>query len=283
MIPLYQDETMEDLQLNGLRMIQKKDGFRFGEDSVLLANYVAQILHKTNQAKRSFIDLGCNCGSISLLLSAKLPNITLHGVEITSGAAEVFERNIRLNGLENRLFGVNKNWNHLRDVFPPAETDFIVSNPPYAVTDSKISGEITDKRIAREEIYSSLDQLMEMSSYLLKPAGKAFFIYRATRLPDVLEGMRKYRIEPRTCRFILPFSQKAPTAFLISGQKFGKPGGFTIDKPLVLFDKPGHYTNEVIEMYGKFPPLTREELFSNIEHIESIEHTEAIYPEGVGR
>ena len=34
---LQAGETLEDLQLNGLRLIQKKDAFRFGMDTVLLA------------------------------------------------------------------------------------------------------------------------------------------------------------------------------------------------------------------------------------------------------
>lgn len=274
MILLNEDETIEDLQLNGLRMIQGRDMFRFGEDSVLLANFVSETLKKTKDARRTFVDLGCNCGSISLILSAKLPNASITGVEITARAAGIFERNIELNRIQDRVSCIHRNWNHLREDFAPGTFDYIVSNPPYAIPDFNLRGavagkggqkEITDIRIAREEIHSSLDQLMQISSYLLKPSGRAFFIYRASRMVDVLEGMRKNRIEPKLLRVIFPFPNKAPTAFLIMGQKLGKPGGFVIEKPLVLFDSPSQYTNEVNTMYGKCPPLTREELYMGIE------------------
>ncbi|MHB1485507.1 MAG: tRNA1(Val) (adenine(37)-N6)-methyltransferase [Saccharofermentanales bacterium] len=265
MISLYEDETIEDLQLNGLRMIQMKDGFRFGEDSVLLANFAAGIFGKTSGARRSIIDLGCNCGSIALILSAKLPGSMLTGVEITSRAAEIFKRNIILNGLSGRISCIHKDWNGIREDFCQGGFDCVISNPPYAVFDENSKRDMTDLRIAREEIHSSLDQLLQISAYLLKHNGKAFFIYRANRLADVLESMRKNKIEPRIIRFIQPFLYKAPTAFLVMGQKYGKAGGLKIEPPVILFGSPSHYTDEVLEMYGKYPPLNADELYDGID------------------
>jgi tRNA1Val (adenine37-N6)-methyltransferase len=289
MIPLFSNETIEDLQLHGLRMIQGKDLFRFGEDSVLLVHFVSESLQKSNMARRSVVDLGCNCGSISLLLSAKLPNSLLTGVEITPKASEIFKRNIELNHLQERISCVESDWNHLEGLLPCGQADIVVSNPPYRVPvakqkagtgatssikedagdawydrDSGNAGEVPDLRIAREEIHSSLDQLLAVSAGLLKDGGKAFFVYRANRLVDVLEGMRKHRLEPRSLRMVHPFADREPKAFLVTGQKSSKPGGFIIQRPLILFDRPGHYTEEVTAMYGKYPPLTQEELYSDI-------------------
>ncbi len=288
MIPLYDDETVEDLQLNGLRMIQGRDLFRFGEDSVLLANFVSESLKKSKEANRTLIDLGCNCGSISLLLSAKLPNTRITGVEITERASGIFERNIVLNQLVDRVSCIQSDWNHLSGTVVQGGMDYVVSNPPYTIPHLRKTGpidgngmnepnggdirEVTDLRIAREEIYSSLDQLLQISSYLLKDGGRAFFIYRASRMVDVLEGMRKNRIEPKLLRLVVPFIHKAPTAFLVMGQKSGKPGGFVVEKPLILFEKPSCYTEEAVAMYGKYPPLTKEELYKDIHIMNSFSH-----------
>ncbi len=269
MFLLKSDETIEDLQLNGLRMIQKKDGFRFGEDSVLIANFVAGIFAKTGNASRTILDLGCNCGSISLILSAKVAGSKITGVEITKTAANIFNRNIELNNLKDKIICIESNWNHLRDFYSPSQVDCIVSNPPYAIPDLNTKKDITDIRIAREEIASSLDQLLEISSYLLKPNGKIFLILRASRMIDVIEGLRKHRLEPRKLRIIVPFADKAPTAFLVMAQKHGKSGGFVFEKPLVLFDSPTVYTKEVADMYGKYPPLSNEELYKDIIRLES--------------
>lgn len=37
------EETLEDLGRKGFRMIQRKDGFRFGEDTVLLSYFAAGV------------------------------------------------------------------------------------------------------------------------------------------------------------------------------------------------------------------------------------------------
>lgn len=264
MILLSPNETIEDLQYKGLRMIQRIDGFRFGEDSVLLSNFVAQVLSKSINSKKKILDLGCNCGSISLLLSAKLVNSSITGVEITKNAADTFNKNIILNKLSDKVSCVNKNWNDLLDEFSSDHFDCIVSNPPYAVMNSNSNREITDIRIAREEIASSMDELMSVASRLLKHNGKIFFIYRANRLVDVIDKMRKYRLEPRILRAIQPFTNKPPTSFVIMGQKNGKPGGFVYDKPIIVFEKEGIYTQEVIDMYGKYPPMSVEELHDGI-------------------
>lgn len=283
MIPLFEDETVEDLQRNGLRMIQGKNLFRFGEDSVLLAHFAAQSLRLSGRSERSLVDLGCNCGFISLLLSQKLPGSRIAGVEITRRAAEIFERNIRLNRLEDRVFCLHADWNRLDGLLPPGKADAVISNPPYRVSGQNSPSknaarlfaepgdgaanapDITDMQIAREEICSSLDQLMDATYRLLKNGGKAFFIYRANRLADVLSQMRAHRIEPRRLRMVAPFCDKAPTAFLVMGQKNGRPGGFAVEKPLILYDKPSCYTREVTEMYGNYPPLSDDALYKDIE------------------
>ncbi len=272
---LNEGETLEDLQCDGLRMIQGKNLFRFGEDSVLLAHFVVSSLMKSREARRTVMDLGCNCGSISLLLSRKLPNATIIGVEITSKAAEIFKRNIVLNGLDDRVSCIHEDWNHLQTLLPACCMDTIVCNPPYAIPDykkkklsmDKDAREMTDLRIAREEIHSTLDQLMATCHHLLKAGGRAFYIYRADRMVDVLESMRRHRIEPRRLRIILPFIDKAPVSFLVMGQKLGKPGGFVAEKPLILFDSPSGYTAEVAAMYGKCPPLTEDELYRDVERV----------------
>ena len=59
---LLENETIEDLQLNGLRLIQKKDAFRFGMDTVLLADF-ADI-----RTRDTVADLGTGNGALIFLL-----------------------------------------------------------------------------------------------------------------------------------------------------------------------------------------------------------------------
>jgi len=265
MILLKKDETLEDLQINKIRMIQKKNGFRFGEDSVLLANYVSQFHSKSQNASRNIIDLGCNCGSITLLLSQKLPKSKFTGVEITSSAFDAFKRNILLNNLSDRVSAINSDWNHLDKIFKRGEFDCVISNPPYKINSGNKNVEVNDLRVAREEIFSDARQLVEISNYLLKPRGYCFFIYRISRMSDIIYYMKKIGLEPKKLKIIMPYNTREPTAFIIAGQKGIKPGGFVVEKPFVIFDKPGEYSDEIRNIYGKQPLMNESELYENIQ------------------
>ena len=234
-------------------MIQGKDLFRFGEDSVLLVHFVVESLQKSTVARRSVIDLGCNCGSISLLLSAKLPNSLFTGVEITPKASEIFRRNIELNQLQHRITCVESDWNHLEGILPwRAGRCRGVRTRPYRVPAAKQragagsaagnagnagnaedggnardianAADVPDLMIAREEIHSSLDQLLAAAAGLLRDGGRAFFVYRANRLADVLEGMRKHRIEPRVLRMVHPFCRQGTESVPGDGAEIGQAG-----------------------------------------------------------
>jgi len=268
MILLKKDETLEDLQVNKIRMIQKRNGFRFGEDSVLLANYISEFYSKTKNASKNIIDLGCNCGSITLLLSQKLPVTKITGVEITLSAFDAFKRNILLNNLSDRVDAVNSDWNQLDKMYKSGKFDCVISNPPYKIYNGNQDGEINDLRVAREEIFSDSVQLFKISEYLLKPMGMAFFIYRINRMADIIYNMKKNGLEPKRLKLIMPFADREPTAFIIAGQKGLKPGGFVVEKPFVIFNKQGEYSGEIMTMYGKQPLLDESELYADIK-IES--------------
>lgn len=264
MVHLGLKEAIEDLQHCGLRMIQSCDGFKFGEDSVLLANYAAGICAGSRKASGTFYDLGCNSGILSLLIAAKLPRSRVTGIEIVPQAYELFLRNIQVNGLDGRVACINTDWNSIRTSVPAAGADVVISNPPYACRTGCNADIHDEKRVAREEIFSDVQGLVSATAYLLKPGGMAFYIYRANRLTDVLTALRDNRLEPVRIRFVHPFAGKAPNAFVVTSRKHGKPSGLVVENPLVVFDSPGVYTEEVQRMYGKCPPMSRQELYRDI-------------------
>ena len=159
---------------------------------------------------------------------------------------------------------LNLNWNKLSEIYKSGEFDCVISNPPYKVYNGFQNNEINDLRIAREEIFSNSEQLVEISEYLLKPRGTVFFLYRINRMADIIYNMKKSGLEPKRLKLIMPFHGREPTAFIVTGQKGLKAGGFVVEKPFVIFDKPGEYTEEIKTLYGKQPLMPADELYKDI-------------------
>ena len=93
---LMENERVDDLQRNGLKIIQKTDGFCFGMDAVLLSGFAA--VKPGEQA----LDLGTGTGIIPLLLSAKTDGKHFTGLEIQTEIADMAERSVKMNRLEKK-------------------------------------------------------------------------------------------------------------------------------------------------------------------------------------
>ena len=62
---LKENEQFDDLQLDGLKIIQSKDGYKFSTDSVLLANF------GNAKASDKYLDLCSGSGVVAILFSWK--------------------------------------------------------------------------------------------------------------------------------------------------------------------------------------------------------------------
>ncbi len=248
------EETLEDLGRKGLRMIQRKDGFRFGEDTVLLSYFAAGAAPVNKRGTRA-LELGSGSGAAALLLSARRPDIRIDGIEVDDASFEVFSRNVRLNGLEDQIRPIRGD---VRD-FPDKENvrrasyDFVFFNPPYRdpkrgpVTRSGIGSESLLN--ARFEMLGGLGDFIRTASEALRPSGVLALVHRAVRLPEVMRILAETGTEPLRLRMIHPQSGASSTAFLLSGRKTGKPGGFIIESPLILRTEDMKMTDEMNRIY----------------------------------
>ena len=254
-IPLGPDETLEDLQRGNLRLIQKKDGFRFGEDSVLLAAFAADLVRQKKRIRVA--DLGAGCGAVSILLAGRLPQASITGIELFTRPSAVFARNIEINQLGSRLSAVCGDIRDLQ-LLMPASLDLVVSNPPYRDPSRHLppaaldNGSLDDeRRAALESATMPAAALLAAAARWLKPGGYLAMVHRPASLPDILAAMRAHRIEPVLLRGIVPLPGRAPTSMLVAGRLHGKPGSFRWLPDLVVCDKPGHYTAETQAIYDQ--------------------------------
>ena len=242
---LKENERIDDLEYKGLKIIQNKDGFCFGMDSVLLSDFA-----KNMKKEAKVLDLGTGTGIIPILLCGKTNLKEVIGVEVQEEVAQMASRSIKLNNLENRFKIINENIINLTKIYKKQTFDVIVTNPPYKKKDTGIINENEKKILSRHEITATLEDFIKVSKDLLKDKGEFYMVHRPERLVDILNLMRTYRIEPKILRFVCPKQNKEPNLILIKGVKNAKPF-LKIEKNLYVYKDDGEYTDEILKIYNK--------------------------------
>ncbi len=241
---ILENERIDDLQLKGLKVIQKKDGFCFGVDAVLLANF-AEVKNGAN-----VVDLGTGTGIIPILLAGKTNAKFIHGIEIQKDMAEMAARSVMLNELESKVKIHEMDLKKSVDFFGKSQFDLVVTNPPYMNKGAGLVNPTDYKAISRHELLCNLEDIISVSSQLLNHYGTLNMVHRPHRLVDILTLMRQYRIEPKYLRFVYPKPNKEPNMVLIKGIKYGNPE-LKMMKPLYVYDESGNYSKEIDLIYNR--------------------------------
>ncbi len=242
---LLENERIDDLEFENLKIIQNTTGFCFGIDSVLLSDFAKEV---KNDSK--VMDIGTGTGIISILLSKKANIKKIYGIEIQQEVANMAERSVKLNNLEDKISIINTNIKDIFDKFEPNTFDVIVTNPPYMKLNTGAKSDEIKKLISRHEVECNLEDIIKISYKLLKSRGEFYMVHRAERIVDILYLMRKYKLEPKKIRFIQSKVNKEPNLLLIKGVK-DAGNQLKIERPLVVYNEDGSYTNEILEIYHK--------------------------------
>ncbi|MEG2437749.1 MAG: methyltransferase, partial [Cetobacterium sp.] len=190
-VSLLVNESIDDLQLNGLKLIQKKTGFRFGVDAVLLADF-------TNvKRKHKVIDICTGTGIVPFLLWGKYEPQSIVGLEIQDDMVEMAKRSVELNNLEERVKFINGDLKDKILLNDLGRFDVLTVNPPYKLNNAGIVNPDDKLAIARQEVLCNLEDVISAAKKLLKDNGRMYMVHRPERLIDIFELMRKYNIEPK--------------------------------------------------------------------------------------
>lgn len=172
------------------------------------------------------------------------------GVEIQKEVFEMAKRSINLNKLENRFKIINSNIKDIEQILKCNYFDVIVTNPPYKKMQTGKVNENEKKLISRHEVKACLDDFIYISSKMLNNKGEFYMVHRPDRLVDILESLRRYKLEPKELRFVHPNRNKAPNMLLIKAIKNAKPF-LRVMEPLYVYNLDGSYTDEILEIYNK--------------------------------
>lgn len=230
--------------IGSLKLIQKKHGFRFGTDAVLLADFAKDI------PSEKTLDLCTGSGIVPILLSHKSDAKKIYGLEIQEDIHEMSTRSVKLNSLEDKVELLKGDLKNILDFFPKRTFSLVTANPPYMKGGSGISSADYSKHVSRHEALCTLEDVISSAEKMLSLGGHFVMVHRPSRLTDIMYLMRKYEIEPKRLRFVLPKENAVPSLVLIDGL-FKGGSELKILPPLILYDENGSETDELKEIYER--------------------------------
>jgi tRNA1(Val) A37 N6-methylase TrmN6 len=237
-----EEETIEDLQLAGLSLIQKKNAFRYGMDSVLLAHFADIRPHDIT------CDFGTGNGILPLLLIGRNKGSHFYAFELLDESAELAKRNVKLNNLEDRIRIIHDNISSASEYLEPCSVDSIICNPPYCHPSSSLTSPNENKAIARTQKTGFLDNAFKAAFTILKGRGKIFLVYPAPQMLFIMKKMQENHLEPKRFRMVYPKVNKPANLVLIEAVKDAKQTLHPMP-PLIIFENSGNLTSELKSVY----------------------------------
>lgn len=242
-IELKEDERIDDLQRNHLKIIQKTNGFCFGMDAVLLSGFAS-----VKQGECA-IDLGTGTGIIPILLSAKTEGKEFVGLEIQEEMADMAARSIAMNQIEDRVKIIRGDIKEAGAVFGRASFDVVTSNPPYMNDAHGLKNPDLPKAIARHEVLCTLDDVVRSASELVRPGGRFYMVHRPHRLAELITTLKQYKMEPKRIKMVHPYQNKDANMVLIESVRGGR-SMVKVEAPIIVYKEVGVYTEEICQIYG---------------------------------
>ena len=239
---MNEEETIEDLQLNGLLLIQNKKSFRFGMDSVLLAHF-ADI-----RAFDTVADLGTGNGILLFLLYGRKKGQHYYAIDIQHKAADLAERNAMLNHLEDCITVICDDARNADKYIPRCSVDAVVCNPPYGRPFSALPSPNEAKAVARNQRENTLDHLFYGAFQILKGKGKISVVYPASQMLYIMKALQDHHLEPKRFQLVYPYADKPANLVMIEAVKDAKPTLHPLP-PLIVYEKDGTLTNDLKSVY----------------------------------
>ena len=239
---LHEGERLDDLQRNGLKLIQNPDWFCFGMDAVLLTAFA-----EVREGDRC-IDLCTGNGVIPILLSGRTEGKHFDGLELMEDVAEMAARSVAYNGISDRVSIQAGDVKNATTIYGLSVCEVVTCNPPYLERDGGLLPADEHKAAARHELHCTLRDVLSAAKELLVPGGRFYMVHRPFRLAGIMHEMVEIGLSPKRLRMIHAHEGEQPNMILIEGVRDGG-GGLVCEKPLIIYENDGTYTDEVKVLY----------------------------------
>lgn len=240
---IREGERIDDLQ-NGFYVIQNPEKFCFGMDAVLLSGFAKA------KSEEKVLDMCTGTGIVPILLRAKGKGKQVTGLEIQEECVDMAKRSVCYNDLESEIDIVCGDVKEAAGIFGAASFHVVTCNPPYMIGQHGLQNPHMPKAIARHEILCTLEDVVSQSARVLTDRGRLYLVHRPFRLAEIFQVLMKYKLEPKRMQLVHPFVDREPNMVLIEACKGGN-SRIQVEAPLIVYEKPGVYTETILKLYGK--------------------------------
>ena len=242
-IKLGIDERLDDLEYEGLKIIQKPSLYCFSSDAVLLANLVKA------SSKDTIVDFGTGSGVVAILALAKNKATKAIVIEIQSEMADLAKRNVQINDLQDKIEIINDDIKNILKYVGKESVKVVACNPPYFKSTSGVTSDVPQIALSRTESTATLEDIVKAASQILKYSGKFYMIHKSERMAEVLTCLSNNNLEPKKITLIYPKASKPVDTFIVEAQKNGAPG--VKIESVIVYEKNGDMTSWAKKLYNK--------------------------------
>ncbi len=212
---LNENEQLDDLLIDGRKIIQLRNKYKFTSDSVRLSNFV----NVKNNANVCEFCSGSGIISILVMLNNLDKNLKITMVEIDGEFCEVSKKSVELNGLDKNITVVNAPVQNISKKLGAETFDAIMCNPPYFSANS-VKTELAKKEKA--EITITLNEICSEANKLLKFGGSLFLVFPSTRVFELSGILTKNNFAIKGATFVKASHKAEFKTVLIEAKKGGK-------------------------------------------------------------
>lgn len=237
-------ERVDDLQRNGLKIIQNPKAFCFGMDAVLLADF-ARVRPRERVA-----DMGTGTGILPLLMSQKEETAHFEAFELQADMADMASRSVRMNGLEERICIRQGDLRAAYEQIGRESMHAVVCNPPYGKRGGTLANDLQAQLLARHETNCTIGDIARACAAVLRNHGRLSMVFPSHRMLELTEALQSCRLEPKRLRMVCARADRAPYLLLIEAVKNAKPGLLWLP-PLIVYHADGSETEELRRIYHR--------------------------------
>lgn len=236
-----ESETLDSIGTAGVKVLQRRGGYRFTLDAVLLAGFAAS----EGAGEGRVLELGAGSGVVSFLLARQFGRGPIDALELQPAVYARLARGVTLNGLEGQVRPLLGDLRETRTLLSAGAYALVVSNPPFRPRSAGVLSPDEERALSKQELACDAPAVVAAARHALQPGGGVSLVYPAARLTEVLGLLTAARLFPRALRLVHARVNSPATRFLVHALR-DSDRGLEVRPPLIVHGAgPGGYAPEV--------------------------------------